>query len=170
MNADKRGANQGEELDAAAMKPGQPIPACLTTCGLIGGEVPLGGYYPPLGDEKNGEDSVRVAGNSLAVVMQSHGVFTLGANPAQAVCVAIEVEEIAKITRLAMLGGEPILLTGAQVAVMVGNYRENLASIDGLPASMQAAVYLEPGRLELRQVSVPRPGPSGGRSSAESVI
>ena len=29
---------------------GQPIPACLTTCALLGGEVPLGGYAPIGGD------------------------------------------------------------------------------------------------------------------------
>jgi len=103
---------------------GQPIPACLTTCGLLGGDVPLGRYFPPVGDEKIGEEIVRVAGSSLAVVMQNHGVFTLGESATQAVRVAIEVEEIAKITRLAMLGGDPIRLTPAQIVQMVSNYRD----------------------------------------------
>jgi L-ribulose-5-phosphate 4-epimerase len=104
---------------------GQRIPACLTTCGLLGGEVPLGRYFPPIGDESIGEEIVRVAGSSLAVIMQNHGVFTLGNNATHAVHVAMEVEEIAKITRLAMLGGDPILLSPAQVAQMVSNYRDN---------------------------------------------
>ena len=104
---------------------GQPIPACLTTCGLVGGEVPLGGYYPPVGDDCIGVEMLRVIGSSLAVIMQSHGVFTIGDSPAEATRVAVEVEEIAKITHLAMLRGTPIRLTDEQVAVMVRNYNEN---------------------------------------------
>ncbi len=104
---------------------GQPIPACLTTCGLVGGEVPLGGYYPPVGDDCIGVEMLRVIGSSLAVIMQSHGVFTIGDSPAQATRVAVEVEEIAKITHLAMLRGTPIRLTDEQVAVMARNYNEN---------------------------------------------
>jgi len=34
----------------------RPIPATLTTSGLIGGHVPLGDYYPPLNDGKIGHE------------------------------------------------------------------------------------------------------------------
>ena len=103
----------------------KPIPATLTSCGLIGGGVPLGGYYPPLGDGKIGEEVLRVIGNSLAVVMENHGVFTIGATPAQATRVAVEVEDMAKVSYLAMLAGEPTVLTDAQVAGMVKQYDNN---------------------------------------------
>jgi L-ribulose-5-phosphate 4-epimerase len=109
---------------------GQPIPACLTTCGLVGGEIPLGGYYPPVGDEAIGEEMLRVIGSSLAVIMRSHGVFTIGRNAAEATRVAVEVEEIAKIAHLAMLRGTPIQLTPEQVEQMILNYRTNYGQVE----------------------------------------
>lgn len=107
----------------------KPIPATLTSCGLIGGNVPLGGYYPPLADGKIGEEMLRVIGNSLAVVMKNHGVFTIGATAAQATRVAVEVEDMAKVTYFAMLCGEPSILTDAQIDVMVRQYRDNYGQV-----------------------------------------
>jgi L-ribulose-5-phosphate 4-epimerase len=101
---------------------GQPIPACLTTCGMLGGEVPLGGYAP-IGGEDIGQEIIDKIGRALAIVMQNHGVFTIGSSPQQATKMAVEVEEVAKITHLAMLRGQPIMLTDSQVDYMVNLYR-----------------------------------------------
>ncbi len=101
---------------------GQPIPACLTTCGMLGGEVPLGGYAP-IGGEDIGQEIIDKIGRALAIVMQNHGVFTIGSSPQQATRVAVEVEDIAKITHLAMLRGQPIMLTDDQIDYMVNLYR-----------------------------------------------
>jgi L-ribulose-5-phosphate 4-epimerase len=57
--------------------------------------------------------------------MQNHGVFTIGASPQQATKMAIEVEEIAKITHLAMQRGNPILLTTDQIEYMVDLYQNS---------------------------------------------
>jgi L-ribulose-5-phosphate 4-epimerase len=57
--------------------------------------------------------------------MQNHGVFTIGSSPQQATKMAVEVEEIAKITHLAMLRGQPILLTPEQIDYMVNLYRND---------------------------------------------
>jgi ribulose-5-phosphate 4-epimerase/fuculose-1-phosphate aldolase len=43
--------------------------------------------------------------------MQNHGVFTIGKAAQQATKMAIEVEEIAKITYLALLRGQPKVLS-----------------------------------------------------------
>ena len=64
-------------------------------------------------------------GNSLAVVMQNHSLFSIGDSASQAIRVAVEVEEIAKITHYAMLHGSPITLTDNQVAEMINNYSTN---------------------------------------------
>jgi L-ribulose-5-phosphate 4-epimerase len=101
---------------------GQPIPACLTSSAMLGGEIPLGGYAP-IGGEDIGQEIINKIGRSLAIVMQNHGVFTIGSSPQQATKMAIEVEEIAKITHLAMLRGQPILLTPNQVDYMVDLYQ-----------------------------------------------
>ncbi len=100
---------------------GQPIPACLTTTGMLGGEIPVGGYAP-IGGEDIGREILANIGHSLAIVMQNHGVFTIGDSARQATKIAVEVEEIAHITHLAMLRGQPIMLTQEQIAEMVDLY------------------------------------------------
>lgn len=101
---------------------GQPIPACLTASAMLGGEIPLGGYAP-IGGAEIGQEIICKIGRALAIVMQNHGVFTIGSSPQQATKMAVEVEEIAKITHLAMLRGRPIQLEPEQIDYMVGLYR-----------------------------------------------
>jgi len=101
---------------------GQSIPACLTASAMLGGEIPLGGYAP-IGGAEIGQEIVNKIGRALAIVMQNHGVFTIGSSPQQATKMAVEVEEIAKITHLAMLRGQPIPLSSDQVNYMVDLYR-----------------------------------------------
>jgi L-ribulose-5-phosphate 4-epimerase len=100
---------------------GEPIPACLTTTAMLGGEVPLGGYVP-VGGEAIGAEIVRKIGKALAIVMQNHGVFTIGSSARVATKMAVEVEEIAHITHLALLRGKPILLTPEQIQEMADLY------------------------------------------------
>ncbi len=103
---------------------GRPIPACLTTCGMLGGEVPLGGYAP-IGGEDIGQEIIDKIGRSQAIIMQNHGVFTIGPSAQHATKIAIELEEIAKITHLALQIGEPIMLTQSQIDYMVDLYTHN---------------------------------------------
>ena len=95
---------------------------CLTASAMLGGEIPLGGYAP-IGGEDIGREIISKIGRSLAIVMQNHGVFTIGSSPQEATKMAVEVEEIAKITHLAMLRGQPIILTADQVKYMVDLYK-----------------------------------------------
>ncbi len=101
---------------------GQPIPACLTATGMVGGEIPVGGYAP-IGGAAIGQEILDKIGKSWAIVMHNHGVFTIGASPKHATKIAVEVEEIAKITHLAMLRGQPILLTPEQSAEITAMYQ-----------------------------------------------
>lgn len=103
---------------------GQPIPACLTTTAMMGGEIPLGGYAP-IGGEDIGQEILTNIGNSLAIIMLNHGVFTIGNSAKQATKMAIEVEDIAKITHLAMVRGKPIMLTDEQIAEVAELYAHN---------------------------------------------
>jgi L-ribulose-5-phosphate 4-epimerase len=100
---------------------GQPIPACLTATAMLGGGIPLGGYVP-IGDEAIGKEIVAKIGKSMAIIMQNHGVFTIGESAIRATKMAVEVEEIAKITHMAMLRGKPIELTPEQVAEIADMY------------------------------------------------
>lgn len=101
---------------------GQSIPACLTSSAMLGGVVPLGGYAP-VGGSEIGQEIISKIGRAYAIVMQNHGVFTIGSSPQEATKMAIEVEEIAKITHLAMLRGQAIQLSENQIDYMVDLYR-----------------------------------------------
>lgn len=101
---------------------GEPIPVCLTATAMLGGEIPLGGYVP-IGGAEIGQEIIEKIGDSLAIIMQNHGVFTIGKDPEQATNMAIEVEDVAKITYLALLRGKPIMLGPDQAEYMVKLYR-----------------------------------------------
>ncbi len=107
---------------------GEPIPAVLTAIGMLGGEVPLGGFVP-IGGAEIGEEIVKKIGNKMAIVMQNHGVFTIGRDAFQATKMAVEVEEIAKITYLASLRGKPIPLSDSSLKRMVALYKEDYGQV-----------------------------------------
>ncbi len=109
---------------------GQPIPACLTTTAMLGGQIPIGGYAP-IGGEDIGREILANIGQSLAIIMQNHGVFTIGKSARQATKMAVEVEDIAKITHLALLRGQPIILTAEQVAEVAELYAHNYGQSRG---------------------------------------
>jgi L-ribulose-5-phosphate 4-epimerase len=101
---------------------GQPIPACLTTTAMLGGEIPLGAYVP-IGGEAIGKEIVSKIDNSLAIIMLNHGVFTIGSSPWMATKMAVEVEEIAEITHLALVRGQPVMLNDDQIDEVARLYR-----------------------------------------------
>ncbi len=103
---------------------GEPIPACLTASAMLGGEIPLGGYVP-IGGEAIGEEMLRKIGHAKAIIMQNHGVFTIGKSATHATQMAIEVEEIAKIVHFAQSRGKPVLLPGDAISY-TGNLYENV--------------------------------------------
>jgi L-ribulose-5-phosphate 4-epimerase len=89
---------------------------------MLGGEIPCGGYAA-IGGEEIGAEILRTIDSKRAVLLQNHGVFTIGDSPRQAAKMAVEVEEIAKITHLAMLMGQPLLLTQKQLEETGDMYR-----------------------------------------------
>jgi L-ribulose-5-phosphate 4-epimerase len=75
---------------------GRPIPACLTAiCDEFGGSIPVGAFAP-IGGEEIGREIVRSIGESPAILMQNHGVFTVGKNARDAVKAAVRVEDAAR--------------------------------------------------------------------------
>lgn len=93
---------------------GKPIPPTMTSAALLGGEIPIGGYVP-VGGEEIGAEILHKIGNSSAIIMQNHGVYTFDKTVWKATVLAAEVEDLAKITHFAMLHGDPIILTPEQV-------------------------------------------------------
>lgn len=101
---------------------GIPIPPTTTSAALLGGEIPIGGYVP-VGGEEIGAEILRKIGNSSAIIMQNHGVYTFDKTVWKATVLAAEVEDLAKITNFAMLHGNPIILTPEQVSEFQEIYR-----------------------------------------------
>lgn len=89
---------------------GEPIDVYTTTAAaLFGGPVPVAGPAV-IGGEEIGRAVVNEIGESSALLLRSHGVFTIGSSPAGALRAAVYVEEEAEIAHLARLHGhiEPL--------------------------------------------------------------
>ena len=103
---------------------GKPIPAILTAiCDEFGGEIPVG-KFAPIGGEEIGREVVRAIGASPAILMQNHGVFTVGKDAGGAVKAAVMVEDIARTVYYAMQLGRPIAIPRAMVAQLHKRYTD----------------------------------------------
>jgi L-ribulose-5-phosphate 4-epimerase len=95
---------------------GRPIPVYLTAIAdEFGGPIPMGAYAQ-IGGEEIGREIVRAIGESPAILMKNHGVFTVGPTPQAAVKAAVMVEDAAKTVHLALLLGTPDLIPDQEVA------------------------------------------------------
>ncbi len=95
---------------------GRPIPAILTAmCDEFGGPVPCGGYAK-IGNDEIGREIIRSIGTSPAILLQNHGVFTIGRTPEEAVKAAVMVEDIARTVFLAFQLGQPIEIPPEEIA------------------------------------------------------
>jgi L-ribulose-5-phosphate 4-epimerase len=102
---------------------GKPLPACLTAMAdEFGGPVPCGGYAQ-IGGEQIGAEILRVIGDSPAILMKQHGVFTIGKSVQKALKAAIMVEDIAKTIWLAMQIGQVEELSTEEIAVNYDRYQ-----------------------------------------------
>jgi len=94
---------------------GEPIPVYLTAIAdEFGGSIPVGAYCQ-IGSEEIGKEIIRSMGKSPAILMQNHGVFTIGPTPEAAIKTAVMVEDIAKTVFLALLRGTPVEIPKSEV-------------------------------------------------------
>ncbi len=95
---------------------GRPIPAVLTAIAdEFGGPIPCGPYCP-IGEEAIGEAIVAHIGDSPAILLQNHGVFTIGPTPTAAFKAAVMCEDVARTVFLALQLGTPIPIPAEEVA------------------------------------------------------
>jgi len=59
---------------------------------LLGGEIPLGKFVP-IGGDNIAREILNTIGDKFAIIMQNHGVFTIGHDARHATKVAVELEE-----------------------------------------------------------------------------
>jgi L-ribulose-5-phosphate 4-epimerase len=101
---------------------GRPIPVCLTAMGdEFGCPIPCAGFAL-IGDEEIGRLVVENIGSSPAVLLQQHGVFTIGPTVEAAVKAAVMVEDAAKTVWLALQIGQPEEIPPGDVARLHHRY------------------------------------------------
>ena len=86
---------------------GEGIPMALTPIAhLLGVDIPCS-RYAQVGHEDTGAAIIEAAGkDGLAVLVNRHGVFTMGKSPTESVKIAAQVEETAQTMHYAMLRGK----------------------------------------------------------------
>ena len=101
----------------------RPIPVVLTAIAdEFGGPIPCGGFAL-IGGEEIGKVVVDAIGNSPAILLKNHGVFTVGKNAEAAVKAAVMVEDAARTVWLAMQIGQPEEIDAQDVAKLHARYK-----------------------------------------------
>jgi L-ribulose-5-phosphate 4-epimerase len=109
---------------------GMAIPAVLTAISdEFGGPIPCAGYAKVGGDEI-GREVVQNLGDSPAILLKNHGVFTVGKTPEAAVKAAVMVEDVAKTVFHAMQLGEIEAIPVEEVARARRRYVEEYGQGD----------------------------------------
>lgn len=101
---------------------GKPIPVYLTAQGdEFGCEIPCAGFAL-IGSEEIGRQVLEHIGESTAVLLKNHGVFTIGRNGEAAVKSAVMVEDIAATVWMALQIGTPDVIPPEDVAKLHHRY------------------------------------------------
>jgi L-ribulose-5-phosphate 4-epimerase len=104
---------------------GEPVPCVLTAMAdEFGGEIPVG-PFALIGDDSIGQGIVGTlrGHRSPAVLMQNHGVFTIGASPRDAVKAAVMCEDVARTVHVARQLGEPLPIAQADIDRLYDRYQ-----------------------------------------------
>jgi L-ribulose-5-phosphate 4-epimerase len=104
---------------------GEPIPCVLTAMAdEFGGEIPVG-PYAPIGGEEIGRAVVETltGHRSPAVLLRSHGVFTVGGTAREAVKAAVMCEDVAATVHLAVSRGDLAPLPQDQIDALHRRYK-----------------------------------------------
>jgi len=101
---------------------GRPIPVVLTAIAdEFGGPIPCGGFAL-IGDESIGKVVIDSIGNSPAVLLKNHGVFTVGRTAEAAVKAAVMTEDNARTVWLALQLGVPDDIPAEEVSKLHRRY------------------------------------------------
>jgi L-ribulose-5-phosphate 4-epimerase len=104
---------------------GEEIPCVITAMAdEFGGPIPVG-PFAIIGDESIGEGVVATltGHRSRAVLMQNHGVFTIGTDAKDAVKAAVMTEDVARTVHIAKQGGPLIPIPQASIDALFDRYQ-----------------------------------------------
>ncbi|MET8146474.1 L-ribulose-5-phosphate 4-epimerase [Sphaerisporangium sp. NPDC005288] len=103
----------------------EPIPCVLTAMAdEFGGEIPVG-PFALIGNDDIGKGIVATLSGhrSPAVLMQNHGVFTIGDSAKAAVKAAVMCEDVARTVHVARQLGEPLPIPQADIDHLYDRYQ-----------------------------------------------
>ena len=103
----------------------EPIPCVTTMCAdEFGGDIPVG-PFAVIGDDSIGRGIVETlrGSRSPAVLMQNHGVFTIGPTAKAAVKAAVMCEDVARSVHLARQLGEPVRIAQQHIDLLFDRYQ-----------------------------------------------
>ena len=108
---------------------GEPLPIYTTTSAAVfGGDIPVS-EFATIGEEEIGREIVGKIGHNSAILMRSHGVFTIGSSVMSALKAAVILEETAQAVHFALLRGPlaplPADVVEAGYRVYKSNYGQN---------------------------------------------
>ena len=105
---------------------GEPIPCVITAMAdEFGGEIPVGPFAPIGGEEIGRAVVATLSGHrSPAVLLRSHGVFTVGATARDAVKAAVMCEDAACTVHLASVMGQVTPLPPDQIDALYRRYQD----------------------------------------------
>ncbi|ROR92774.1 L-ribulose-5-phosphate 4-epimerase [Nocardioides aurantiacus] len=103
----------------------EPVP-CVLTMGAdeFGGEIPVG-PFAVIGDDSIGRGIVETLRDSRspAVLMQNHGVFSIGKDARSAVKAAVMCEDVARTVHVARQLGQPVPIPQDRVDQLFDRYQ-----------------------------------------------
>jgi L-ribulose-5-phosphate 4-epimerase len=104
---------------------GEAIPCVLTAMAdEFGGEIPIG-PFALIGDDSIGQGIVETlkGHRSKAVLMQNHGVFSIGKDPKAAVKAAVMCEDVARTVHVARQLGTPLPIAQDDIDRLYDRYQ-----------------------------------------------
>jgi L-ribulose-5-phosphate 4-epimerase len=104
---------------------GEAIPCVITAMAdEFGGDIPVG-PFAIIGDDSIGKGIVATltGHRSRAVLMQNHGVFTIGKDAVDAVKAAVMAEDVARTVHLARQLGTPIPIPQESIDALFDRYQ-----------------------------------------------
>ena len=113
---------------------GEPVPCVLTAMAdEFGGEIPIG-PFALIGDDSIGRGIVETLSGhrSAAVLMRSHGVFTIGKDARAAVKAAVMCEDVARSVHIARQLGDPLPIPQSDIDHLYDRY-QNVYGQPGKP-------------------------------------
>lgn len=100
-----------------------PIPPILTAIGdEFGGPIPCGDFAL-IGGDQIGKVVIEAIGDSPAVLLKNHGVFTVGKTGRAALKAAVMVEDVAKTAWIALQLGRPDEISPEDIKKLNDRYR-----------------------------------------------